>query len=445
MNFGVSGLIAKAPVIFRQIANKPFSRNVALMVGGSVIAQGIVIGSSPIITRIYGPEAFGILGVFLSVTEIFAPLASLGYAQAIVLPGKHEEAVKLFKLSVWISFVFTGLVSLGLAVAHEPFLRIFELEVIRDYLPMIPLFLLLNSLTQSGVQWLIRMKRFYSQSRITVTNALVLNAAKIGFGVFSPTAATLVILATAGTLINAAQISLGARGAGIWVSSQHGPEFEVTKTYRQIAKEYSNFPKFRAPQMLLNTLSRNLPVLILAMVFSPAVAGFYALGHRILLLPSELVGRAVASVFLSRFTEAVHRRENLRAMLLKTTFGLCCLGAIPFGLVAWWGPGLFSFVFGSEWATAGELARWMSILLFLNFVARPCSQSLQVQHHQKFLLVLDLVSTGSTAVILFVGGHLLKNQLAAVACYSLFGALYSCVLMIKGFRSAGEGSPRVAP
>ena len=80
----------------------------------------------------------------------------------------------------------------------------------------------------------------------------------------------------------------------------------------------------------------------------------------------------------------------------------------------------------------------------MNFVARPCSQSLQVQHHQKFLLVLDMVSTGATALILLVCGRLLGNQLATVACYSLSGALFSCILMVKGFRSTAGVASRVA-
>ena len=54
----------------KDLLKSSFVRNVALIIGGSVIAQVITIAFSSIIRRLYGPETFGILGVFLSVTTI---------------------------------------------------------------------------------------------------------------------------------------------------------------------------------------------------------------------------------------------------------------------------------------------------------------------------------------------------------------------------------------
>ena len=49
-----------------------FSRNVLTLMTGTTIAQAIPIAISPILTRIYSPEDFGLLALFLAVFSILS-------------------------------------------------------------------------------------------------------------------------------------------------------------------------------------------------------------------------------------------------------------------------------------------------------------------------------------------------------------------------------------
>ncbi|MBO1928615.1 hypothetical protein J4731_01440 [Providencia rettgeri] len=49
---------------------------------------------SPIITRLYGPEVFGILGTFTAILTVITPIAALTYPIAIVLP-KSDAMLKV--------------------------------------------------------------------------------------------------------------------------------------------------------------------------------------------------------------------------------------------------------------------------------------------------------------------------------------------------------------
>jgi O-antigen/teichoic acid export membrane protein len=61
-------------------------RNVTIVASGTAGAQVITMAFAPLITRLYGPEAFGLLGTFVAILGIVTPLAALTYPIAIVLP-----------------------------------------------------------------------------------------------------------------------------------------------------------------------------------------------------------------------------------------------------------------------------------------------------------------------------------------------------------------------
>src|SRR5699024_7637402 len=63
----------------KKIFQKKFVRNVFIVASGAVGAQILSLLLYPIITRLYGPEAFGVLGTFTALTKIVIPIAALTY------------------------------------------------------------------------------------------------------------------------------------------------------------------------------------------------------------------------------------------------------------------------------------------------------------------------------------------------------------------------------
>jgi len=75
-----------------------FSRNVLTLMTGTTIAQAIPIAISPILTRIYTPEDFGVFALFIAIVGFFSVIASARYEQAILIPKKDEDAINIFAL-----------------------------------------------------------------------------------------------------------------------------------------------------------------------------------------------------------------------------------------------------------------------------------------------------------------------------------------------------------
>lgn len=412
------------------LSRKKFVRNVFTVASGTAAAQVITMLFAPIITRLYGPESFGVLGVFTSIVSIVTPIAALTYPIAIVLPKEDSDAKNLIKLSLWIALVLSSIAALILLFFGGIVVNILQIQVLTPYLMLIPLVMLFASGLQIMQQWLIRKKQFYVRARVALIQALAVNSSKSFFGIFYPVATTLIIIATLGHAIHTLMLILGA-----WFvmnkTSQEDDENRINdhKPLRSIAKKYEDFPKYRAPEVLINGISQSLPVLILTAFFGPASAGFYAIGKKVLKLPTELIGNAIGDVFYPHISTAANNQEKISKIVKKATLTLTLVGVVPFGIMFVFGPVVFQFVFGSDWVVAGEYARWMALWSFFAFINKPSVKTLPVLSEQKFHLHISIISIVARLGGLLMGAYLLQNDLAAVVLYSLAGAIVNIVLI----------------
>ena len=156
---------------------RPFVRNVTIVASGTAAAQVITMAFSPLITRIYGPEAFGLLGIFQSLVAILAPIAALAYPIAIVLPKEDSEAKGLVKLSFLVSATIFCAVVVVMLTGGEKLLALLDSEAIAPYVMLIPLSMVFAAHMQIGQQWLIRKKQFAITARVAVLQSFLLNSA----------------------------------------------------------------------------------------------------------------------------------------------------------------------------------------------------------------------------------------------------------------------------
>src|SRR5690606_34413792 len=84
-----------------------FLRKVMVLILGQIGAQIIAFLLTPVVTRLYGPENYGKLGVFLAISNVLIPAVALSYPIAIVLPKKTEEAIELAILSFKVIIAFS--------------------------------------------------------------------------------------------------------------------------------------------------------------------------------------------------------------------------------------------------------------------------------------------------------------------------------------------------
>lgn len=421
-----------------ELAKKPFVRNVTILATGTALAQAVTMVFSPIITRLYGPEAYGILGVFTGIVGIISPIAALAYPIAIVLPRNEEDAKGLARLSLFIAGGMSILVTLILLFLNDPLIALFKIEVIAPYIYLIPLVIFFSALLEVMSQWLIRTNQYSITAKVAFLQALIMNSTKAGIGWFNPTAVVLIIFATINSGFQAFMLFVGMKRS----KRKQSIEIDKPETLKDLAKKYRDFPMFRAPQIFINAISQSLPVFLLASFFGPSSVGFYSIGIAVLSMPSQLIGKSVGDVFYPRIAKAANNKENLTYLIKKATFALAATAVVPFGLVILFGPWLFQFVFGQEWLVAGEYARWLAIWSFFMFLNSPSINALPVMNEQLFHLKFTIFSLVGRTAALAIGYYFFSSDLVAIALFGIIGAILNFSIISITIHKSKKFMPR---
>lgn len=408
----------------QRVISSLFVRNVIVLVSGTASAQIIAILSSPIITRLYGPKAYGLMGVFQSIIQIIIPLAALTYPVAIILPKRNNDAIAIIRLSMCIAVILSIISLIMLLIFGKQIIKTFGLQEIGPFLFLIPLVILFSGFMEVYEQWLIRTKQFGITAKSAVYRSLIINGSRIGIGLFYPIASVLIVLATLENGLRAFIMRYYLRKTG----------FKMEDNQRTLlidmAQKYKDFPLYRAPQEFLERFSQSMPIFLLSYFFGAATAGFFTIGRTVLSLPSLLIGKSIGDVFYPRISEASKNGENLNKLIIQATISLALVGVIPFGIITFFGPDLFSILFGSEWVMAGEYARWMSVWMFCTFINRPSTRALPVMSAQAFQLKYAVLTLILRVVAFGSAYYIFNDDLIAIASLALTAGLLSIGLIL---------------
>lgn len=426
----------EAPSVLKSLLSKgihhPFVRNVATVATGTAASQALAFAFTPLITRIYGPEAYGLLGIFMSIAGPLTVLAALGYPYAIVLPRSEADARGLVRLSIWISLVAMLLATLGIHVFGDSVLRALNAEAIAGFVYLIPLASFVAVLGQVMGQWLIRKEAFGFSARYGVLTTLIHNTLKVGIGFFSPTAIALIAADTFGKLTGTALTLLGLLKRR---TRSSGPRSEETGMGASaLARRFGDFPLLRTPQNLINVFSLSLPMLLLAAYFGAGDAGQYAIAMSVLGVPVALIGGSVGSVFYPRVTATISEGGDARRLIARATAGIALVGALPFLTLVLAAPPIFELVFGEEWRTAGIYAQWLAVWRFLGFANRPSVAAIPALRVQGVLLAHEVVSVTLRVAALYLGFRVLGDAVSAIALFSIVGAVLNLWLILYVIR-----------
>lgn len=130
--------------LIEKLRNKPFLKNVLILLSGTAFANLITLLFTPIITRIYGPEEYGYLSVFSSIVYTITPAISLTLPVAIVLAKTDSEAKKLAEISFAICLILSTAVAGLLYIFESDILGYFNLEKLEGVSVLIPITILIT-------------------------------------------------------------------------------------------------------------------------------------------------------------------------------------------------------------------------------------------------------------------------------------------------------------
>jgi len=362
-----------------------FSRNVLTLMTGTTIAQAIPIAISPILTRIYTPEDFGILALFVAMTSILGTIASGRYELAIMLPKKDKDAINLFALGFIIVSLLTIILFFIIIIFHDNILGILNNQNISLWLYFIPIAVFFTGIYNLLNYFNNRKKQYRDLANATIVKSIITAIIQLSIGIVKGGVVGLI----SGQLIS-------QFFANMKLLKNLTKNKNLIRSISKIkifilAKKYKDFPKFTLWAGLLNTSSTQLTNILISSLFNVKTLGFYSLSQRMLGMPSALIGGSIGQVFFQEATKERHQTGSAISTFQSTLKKLMIIGVPFFSLMFFFIEDAFTFVFGEEWIVAGKYAKILMPFFMINFISSPLAISMSIFEKQKHGLYINII------------------------------------------------------
>ena len=390
------------------------------------MAQLLMIGAMPFITRLYPPSEFGALSFISSCIAVASVITNLCYDQAIVLPKTKNDSNQVALPSFLISIAVITFLSFFLFIFSE-FAGV--ATKYHELLWLIPIGALFTGWKDILVSLNTRNKLFNEIAAYQLIIAIVSIFIKIVFGtILEPLSVWLISGNICGVLAGSIFLARFIKKE----SKSFFEKFTISKIY-SLAKKYKKFPVYGTMNRLLDSVSQNLPVFLFSYLFSPIIVGYYGLGSAVLRRPIDTIGISITKVFIQRAANYNANEKNIEPIFKKATLGLAAIAILPFLVLSVFGGKLFGIIFGIEWKTAGLYCQILIPWLFCLLINKPATQVIIVKQKLKQLFYLMVFSIFLRGAAILSGYYLYKSIIPCLILFSTAGVIINSIYIRYAF------------
>jgi O-antigen/teichoic acid export membrane protein len=197
-----------------------------------------------------------------------------------------------------------------------------------------------------------------------------------------------------------------------------------------VLREYINFPKFQLPSELLFTTATQITPIVFAFLFTTAVVGHFALALRLVKVPLIILSNAINNVFKNEAIDRYRDKGNCKDLFISLFKKLFLIAIVPFTILFFAAPDLFSLVLGESWRNAGNYAQILIFGLLFELLAFPFRSIFQITNTQFIYLRLQFLSLLLILVAVGLGYYLYNDPWFAVLFYSVAIAISHLVSIV---------------
>jgi O-antigen/teichoic acid export membrane protein len=394
-----------------------FSRNVLTLMTGTTIAQAIPIAISPILTRIYTPEDFGVFALYMSVASILSVVATGRYELAIMLPKKDEEAISIMVLSIVIAFFVSFVALILVYVFNAQITGLLGSPEISNWLYFIPVTVLLTGVYQSFNYWSNRKKHYKRLATSRVVQSGTTATVNLGMGVSGFGSSGLIL---GGVLGQGVATTILARM--IWKEDSYRLNKVNKLKIFALIKRYKKLPIFNLPNALVDGFRLSGINILIGAIYTTSILGQFSLAWKMIQMPMGLIGSSLSQVFFQKV--ATTKRDELGILVKKFMLRAFIVAFPIFVTIYIYAVDIFIIVFGKNWEVAGEVASVLTPWLFLNFLTSPLANLFVVLNKQEIVLGVSFLYMILPLMIIWI-----FNELGFLYVLSLITYVMSFVLI----------------
>lgn len=400
-------------------------QNFTLVLSGTGINILVQLLVSPMLTRLYGPEAYGVFSVFNAVCTNLALIATLRLPQALLLPKEDETFYSLVRISLLSALGVSLLVFVALIFFGGPLLSFFNAGQLLPYYYVIPVMVLLISANQVMGQWQYRLQAFRMSVVLDTGTLVSVRLFNLIFGWLSH-----------GMMYGLILGDVFGKTAGLLLSGWLIIKRKFREVFEPIPADklkaalvaYRQYPLFNLPGVWFTTFSDQLAVFFISATFGLTSLGTFSLAVSMLDLPKRLLAYTASSVFYRRAVELQQTDpQRLKPFVLRIMYIFLALSVLPYGLLAMVGPELFQFVFGKDWLVSGEIASLFSFYCVLELLFFSLDSVFYVLRQEKKLFFFQMLTFVLRLVALWIGTATANHLIHALVFLAVANSLLYAV------------------
>ena len=415
--------------LFLRIKSNAFFRNVATLASGTIISQLVVIGVSPLLSRIYSVEAFGFLALFTSYMVISAVVSTGRYELAMGIPEKDEDSRKIFQLIFFFGFSISLFYLFIIIVAKEVFHLQDKLEILKHWwIYLAPLYIFFIALYSGLGYWLQRKKNY---KRITISNALQVILAALFSVLFG------ILKIESGLILSLIFAIIIATCFLLTDYLKENQIFSFSEVKEQGLK-YISFPKHMIVSDLSLTVGQQLTPILFSFLFNTTVVGFFSMANRMLRLPNIVITSSIGNVFRNDAIDEIRKTGNCKVLYESTFKKLMAMSLPIYFLIFLVAPFMFKFLFGPIWLEAGYYARIIALFLFIEFMATPLNTLFYVKEKQKLLMRLQFLNAVFGGLAIYFGAIFFESARMSLVFYSANAVVFNLIMLFFSYKIASN-------
>ena len=367
-----------------KIWNSPSFRNAGKLLSANVVAQVLGLVVYPLLTRMYTPEDFGLLNLFLSIGGVVSLLSTGEYQSAVLLPSREEEASGVVRAALRIA----GLWVLATAVT-VPFsggiARLFDAPALASCYWMLVPYVAVTACWTVYNAWLTRRRAFGRISGYQLNQSATGVLTKLLFGWLGWLRSGLVVSSVLAPFI--------ALITSVCHSKEHFRALRLASEEKPaaLARKYSRFPLYSLPRALVNNLSGNLPAILLTPYFGLSQLGFFAMAMTLAFRPVTMVTASLHQVLFERVAESVREGKSIWGVLRRRWLQMAAIVVPAMGLLTLGMAWLVRVLLGAGWEETATLIRYMMPWLTCVLLVAPLAFVSEVFGRQKLFLIIEMV------------------------------------------------------
>jgi O-antigen/teichoic acid export membrane protein len=333
------------------------------------------------------------LAVFLAISTIVATVITLRYETAILIPKNEDESISLVLLSAALAVTLGIVLALLMLVLPELIKNSMGISLLNDWQVLAVLLGVMTALIAIATSWYNRKKAYLNIVKVRIGLSTITALIAIGMGLYDFHVGMMAAQFIA-TLLVLGFVLIGLRSLLRNLRVQD---------FSSAAKKHDAAPKYLLPAALLDVVTLQLPILLIAAWFSGEASGQFSMAWKVLALPMALFGAAIGQVFFQKFSEVWPDAKAAQKLLFQTWKMLFVIGLVPALLIMIFGEQLFTFILGDAWGDAGRMAMFLAPMLFVILISSPTSTTYLVLGMQRYSLVFGVSSLMYRPICLYLG------------------------------------------